>query len=131
MGDPMTFGFHAQFVHTDELTRRLAFSDRNDDEAEHYFVIDRSEESPDEAVPDMENVYIERDDQQWGGYGGIDRVVLGRNSLTVQLGRRAVKYMYHDEIHISFDLGDADFGQLREVLLLIMRGYETQLTLRD
>src|SRR6516162_9673490 len=28
-------------------------------------------------------LYIERDDQQWGGFGGIERVVLHRNSLTL------------------------------------------------
>ncbi len=124
----MEFGFHAGFVHADDLCRRLSFADRNDESGEHYFVMDRSEESPDEAIPDMVNVYIERDDQGWGGYGGIERVTLERDSLTLQLGSRmATRMGEYGRIRISFTLGDSEFGELRHVLGLIVRGYESQL----
>ena len=86
-----------------------AFADRNDESGEHYFLMDRSEELPDEAVPDMENVYIERDDQCWGGYGGIERVVLGRGSLTLHLGEwMATRMGGHEVIRVSFDVPDSD-----------------------
>jgi hypothetical protein len=124
----VAFGFHAGFVHVDDVCRRLSFADRNDETGEHYFVMDRSEESPDEAVPDMTNVYIERDDQCWGGYGGIERVVLARNSLTLHLDERmATRMGGHDSIRVGFDVSDAVFRELRPVLGLIMRGYEPQL----
>jgi hypothetical protein len=109
----VAFGFHAAFVHADDLCRRLSFADRHDEFAEHYFIMDRSEESPDEAVPGMGNVYIERDDQGWGGYGGIERVVLTRDSL--------------NSIRVSFEVSDSAFCALRLVLDLIMRGYEAKL----
>jgi hypothetical protein len=104
-GETMAFGFRAEFVDADQLVSRLSFLDRDDETSEHYFIMDRSEESPEEAVTDMGNVYIERDDQCWGGYGGIDRVVLERNCLTLQLGPRMAEQMGgHEAIRISFDL---------------------------
>ena len=124
----MAFGFHAGFVHVDDVCRRLSFADRNDETGEHYFVMDRSEESPDEALPDMANVYIERDDHGWGGYGGIEQVVLARDSLTLHLGEQMATQMgCHDTIRVGFDVSDAVFRELRHVLSLIMRGYEPQL----
>jgi hypothetical protein len=128
---PVAFGFRAGFVHADDGTRRLSFADWKDGWGEHYFIIDRSEDSLDQAVPDMKNVYIERDDQGWGGYGGITRVVLERDGLTVRLGRRmATRMGKHRLIRITFDIKAADFRAVRRVLQLIMRGYEDRLECR-
>lgn len=92
--------------------------------------MDRSEESPEESVPDMANVYIERDDQGWGGYGGIDRVILERDGLTLHLSPRMATQMgEHETIRVGFTLRDSEFRELRYVLSLIMRGYESQLDL--
>lgn len=75
----------------------------------------------------MENVYIERDDQAWGGYGGIERVALTRDSLTLHLGGRMAKQLGgHDSIRVSFEVPDPAFLELRHVLDLIMRGYESR-----
>jgi hypothetical protein len=124
----MAFGFHAEFVDADDLVARLSFLDRDDETSEHYFIMDRSEASAEEAVPDMGNVYIERDDQCWGSYGGIDRVILERNRLTLRLGPPISDRMGgHEAIRITFDLGGSDFDKVRRVLGLIMRGYESQL----
>jgi hypothetical protein len=126
----MAFGFHAVCVVADDVTvpvAYLAFYDRNDMTCEHYFIMDRSEDSPEGAVPDMENIYIERDDQGWGGYGGIDRVILERNGLTLRLGPRMADQMgEHDTIGITFDLGDPDFEKVRRVPERLMRGYESR-----
>ena len=114
-------GFHAGFVHTDASVRRLSFADRNDKDGEHYFVMDRSEESPEEAVPDLANVYTELDDQCRGGYGGIERVILCRDSLTVRL--RPQRAGGDEEIRVTFEVGDSEFEELRRVLGLILHGY--------
>ncbi len=128
----VAFAFHASLVNCDPATVRLTFADRNDESAEHYFVMDRSEESRDEAVPDMQNVYIERDDQAWGGYGGIERVILERESLTLYLlPQMATRMGNHDQIRVTFVLDEADFRQLRHVLGLVMRGYERQMQCHD
>src|SRR5579862_2884678 len=126
----MAFGFHAAFVDSDAQCRRLSFADQFDDTSEHYFIMDRSEESPEEAMPNMDNVHIERDDQQWGGFGGINRVVLERDSLTLYLGpKMATRMGRHKTIRISFTLKATEFKKLRFVLTLIMCGYESQLEL--
>ena len=128
----MAFEFHAGFFHVDDACRRLSFADRNDETGEHYFVIDRSEDSLDDVVPDMANVYVERDDQCWGGYGGIERVVLARDSLTLHLGKRMATQMGdHESIRVSFDVSDHGFREMRSVLGLIMRGYESRLQAPD
>jgi hypothetical protein len=122
------FEFHAGYVYADDTTRRLSFADRNDDTGRHYFVMDRSEESPEECVADMGNVYIERDDQGWGGYGGIDLVILNRESLTLELGpRMATRMGGHETLRVTFRIKDAQFRELRQVLGFIMLGYESQL----
>jgi hypothetical protein len=127
----MAFRFHAAFVRADDYPPRLSFLDRDDESCEHYFIMDRSQETPEEAVPDMDNVYIELDDQQWGAFGGIDHVLLDRGSLTFRLGARMAEKMgQHDEISITFDLKDGEFSQLHHVLQLIMRGYEDRLESR-
>lgn len=127
----MAFGFHAGFVHSDDLVRRLSFADRDDQRGEHYFIIDRSENSPENAVADMANVYIERDDQGWGGYGGIERVLLERDNLTLKLEpRMATQIGQHDQIRITFQVKEPEFIKLREVLRLILRGYENLLECR-
>jgi hypothetical protein len=124
----MEFAFHAAFVHADDVCRRLSFAESNGKSGEHYFIMERSEESPAEAVPDMANVYIERDDQCWGGYGGIEWVILGRNCLTLCLGELMATWMGgHEVIRVSFDVSDAVFRELGYVLGLIMRGYESRL----
>ena len=126
----MPLEFHAGVVHSDRLCRRLSFADRDDDSGKQYFIIDRSEQS-NEAVHDMDDVYIERDDQRWGGYGGIERVVLERDRLTLQFDpRMATRMGEHDSIRITFAVSDDDFGNMRYVLGCIMRGYEPRLELR-
>lgn len=125
------FELHAALVDVDEACRRLSFADRNDENCEHYFIIDRSEESPTEALPDMGNVYIRRDDQCWGGYGGINQVVLTRDCLTVKLDDRMAATVEYDTIRVTFAVSDAEFATLLLVLRLIVRGYETKLVVAD
>ena len=123
------FEFQAGLVDADRLCRRLSFADRQDATG-HYFIMDRSEDTPEEALPDMANVYIERDDQGWGGFGGIERVVLRRDSLALDLNpRMAAKLGEKERILIIFDVNDHEFREMREVLGLIMRGYESRLDL--
>lgn len=122
------FEFHAGYLHVDDTARRLEFADRNDDSGCHYFLMDRSEDSPEEAVPDMGNVYIRRDDQCWGGFGGIELVTLDRDSLTLKLGpRMATQVGGHEAIRVTFRIKAAEFRELRQVLRFIMLGYESQL----
>jgi hypothetical protein len=65
----------------------------------------------------LENIYIERDDQCWGGYGGINQVSLARNNLIIYLNSEMANQMGgYDTIKITFSLDDFHFKQLQNVL---------------
>ncbi|MFO0977849.1 MAG: Imm10 family immunity protein [Planctomycetaceae bacterium] len=124
----MALTFHANLVYPDLQCRRLSFLDRDDESSEHYLIFDRSEESPDEAIPDMGNVYLERDDQGWGGYGGIESVTLGRSDLTFRLTPKMAERMGdHEMILVKFDVGIDQWESIRSVAAVIMKGYESHL----
>jgi hypothetical protein len=124
----MSLTFHATLVFPDSLCRRLSFLDRDDDASEHYLIFGRSEESLDESIPGVANVYLERDDQGWGGYGGIQSVTLGRSHLTFRLTPDMAKTMGdHDIIRVTFDVAIEQWEAIRSVASLIMKGYESQL----
>lgn len=99
---------------------------------EHYLVIGRLDDQPTLAVPNMENVYIERDDQGWGGYGGIEEVVLDRGSLTIRLmPHMAIHMGGYNELRANFQLSDAEFAQVAAALRTVLSGYEHRLTVRE
>jgi hypothetical protein len=121
-----TFSFHADGVFIEHCDA-ISFADDSAD-GQHYFVMSRSEDDPEQILPDVENVYIERDDQCWGGYGGIESVVLERDSLTVRVTPRMARQMgKHDVLRITFTLTDSRFSELRTNIEHILRGYDTLL----
>lgn len=119
--------FHADYVHVDEQCRRLSFAEGN--EGGHYLIIDRTEESSDETLPDMSNVYIELDDQGGGGFGGIELVELRQDHMTVQLNDQTAIKVGDVGIHVGFAISDSLFEAMSRVVRLIMKGYESQLDL--
>jgi hypothetical protein len=123
------FEFHAGHLYIDDASPRIIqFAERKTDTRCHYLLMVRSEESPEEAVPDMQNVYVRRDDQCWGGHGGIELVLLNRDSLTLKLGPRMTKQVGgHDTIYVTFRIKDVEFRELRQALGFILSGYEAQL----
>jgi len=79
----MVFEFHASEFEIDNLTLRVGFADGEN--SQHYFIMQRDEEFIEEALLNMENIYLERNDQCWGGYGGINQVSLARTYLIIYL----------------------------------------------
>jgi hypothetical protein len=118
------FNLHAIRVWHDEVSLCVSFADKPVDH-EHYFSIQRSEDSPEKSLPDAKNVYIEMDDQCWGGYGGIESVVLERGGFTLLVKPHMVPYMRgHDGVRVTFNLNDAEFGEIRRVSQKLLWGYE-------
>ncbi|WP_377473608.1 MAG: hypothetical protein P2A85_15590 [Microcoleus anatoxicus] len=98
----------------------------------HYFIMTREETSTEEALPNRENIYIELDDQCWGGNGGIDLIALSREKFTIYLNVPMAPIIGFDEIQITFLIDDdSEFQEFRKVLQEIMRGYEDRLNLID
>jgi hypothetical protein len=100
-------------------------------DTEQYFWMQRGECTEDEVLPYAENVWIERDDQQWGGSGGITRVNLSRDKLSVELTKKMASHMGgYDLIRVLFVLTDEEFAQVQEQLLRIMQGYQDMVEVR-
>lgn len=121
----MAFEFKAAIVVPDATAPSLSFADRTEN-YKHYLIIQRDEESGDAVLPDMENVYLERDDQHFGGYGGIESVELGKNRLTLRFsGRMARRMGNHDTLSVEFP--EEFLSQVDELVRLIFRGYEQRI----
>src|SRR5690349_20550719 len=120
------FAFHAELVVADARQRSLSFADRDEGTC-HYLVVQRDEERRGEVLSDLENIYVERDDQRWGGYGGIERVQLDRGGMTLFLGERMAACMGgHSEMRVTFDVDTSRLREVKDVLSLIFRGYESR-----
>jgi hypothetical protein len=123
----MDFELQAVRIVPDISSASLAFADQ---EENHYVVLAREDTLGSEARPDLGNIYVERDDHCWGGYGGIDLVSLRRRSLTVALSAKmAVRVGNYTMLRVSFDIDDTRLHSVRDCLVKIMQGHEAQLQL--
>ena len=127
----MTFEFRAELVVPDRRQQSLSFADRLQDH-KHYLILARDEENAEAVFSDVENVYIERDDQQFGGYGGIESVILEPDRLTLNLTPRMARQMGNrDALTVTFEADDSLFANVRDVLKLVFRGYDARLRLAN
>lgn len=70
-----------------------------------------------EKVPPVPNTYhIERDDQSYGEYGGVEGVTLSRNSLKVDLDDIGQENLQCESVQAGFETDDATFNTLMEKL---------------
>ncbi len=117
------YEFIAPYFEFDPVSLFLGFVN---EDTKQYFWMQREEESLDRAMPDVSDVWIERDDQQWGGTGGIVHVLLYRDSLSIELTSEMAKHMGgYDSIRVVFSVTDVEFDQIRKQLRRVMRGYES------
>ena len=86
----------------------------------HYLILQRADpDGPQDVALGMNTYYVERDSQQWSCYGGITRVELQPDLLTVSLGLEGSQRLNTDEIRVSFDGDSTILGSLRTQLTLI------------
>ena len=122
------YEFTAPYFEVDSSVPFLGFANNPTNQ---YFWMQRDEKSPDRAVPDVGDVWVERDDQAWGGRGGICRVVLDRLSLTVELTPAQAEHMGgYDAIRVLFAFSEEEFQKIRQQLAWVMRAYESILEFR-
>jgi hypothetical protein len=94
-------------------------------DTKQYLWVQRDECSEDETIPEAGNVWIELDDEQWSDYGGIARVELSRDALSIRLTPESAAYMSGvDEFRVRLALSDEEFARVREQLLRVFVGYE-------
>src|SRR5882724_7625969 len=96
-----------RFAATDvSLDPRVGFVGFADKEGQHYFWM-----QPGEMTTAKDEIWLERDDQQWGGRGGVWNVVLSRTKLIVNT--RELPWMACDAVEIEFAVDDATFARLK------------------
>lgn len=77
---------------------------------ENYLMIQQSLDIEDA------NYHIERDDQSFGGYGGVEQINLSRNSIEVELNKTGKENLECDAVRVDFETDDETFELLTEKL---------------
>lgn len=86
----------------------VGFSDE-EYQTREYLTLTRSRE-------DDETYHVERNDQLYSCYGGIQRLVLHRDRAVITLNTEGVKRLAADTMEIAFSIDDARFEQLKQTL---------------
>lgn len=88
---------------------------------ENYLMIQQSLEESDEqdTGSGMNSYHIERDDQSYGGYGGVERIDLSRNQIEVKLDETGKENLECDAVRVEFETGDETYETLAEKLKFI------------
>ena len=117
------YEFTAPYHEIGYAERFLGFANDN---TKQYLWLQREECSESETAPFVGNVWIERDDQQWGGPGGITAVQLTRDYLSIRLTPEMARHMGgYDEFRVLLALSNEEFTRVQEQLLRVMVGYES------
>jgi len=67
----------------------------------------------------INNYHIERDDQSYGGYGGVRQINLERNSIEVDLDDEGKENLQCDSVRVDFETDEETFELLSEKLKFI------------
>ncbi len=107
--------FEANDVVLTPITGFVGFS--NSDSSNYFWL------QPGETVrglsPDKSEIWLERDDQEFGGAGGNWNIAVTRNLLKVDT--RELPWMKCDAIIVRFELNDAQYNSLKELLQKVMK----------
>lgn len=72
-----------------------------------------------DAGSGMDFYHIERDDQSYGGYGGVERIELLRNQIEVKLNETGKENLDCDALKVEFETDDETYETLAEKLKFI------------
>lgn len=88
---------------------------------EHYLMIQKNLGKSDEedAVSGMDSYHIERDDQSFGGYGGVEHIELSRSRIEVKLDETGKANLDCDAVKVEFETDDETYETLTEKLKFI------------
>jgi hypothetical protein len=88
---------------------------------ENYLMIQQSlgEYDEQDVRLGMNTYHIERDDQSYGGYGGVQQMLLRRNVIEVMLDETGKQNLQCDEIKIDFETDEENYQLLTEKLAYI------------
>jgi hypothetical protein len=88
---------------------------------ENYLTIQQSLEESDEQDigSGMNSYYIERDDQSYGGYGGVESIHLSHNQIEVKPDETGKENLDCDALKVEFEIDDETYKTLAEKLKFI------------
>lgn len=77
---------------------------------ENYLMIQQSLDAENAAY------YIERDDQSFGGYGGVEKIGLSQDSIEIVLNETGKENLECDGLKVGFETDDETYRSLVEKL---------------
>jgi Immunity protein 10 len=87
---------------------------------ENYLMIQFTEEFDEQNIKlGMNTYHIERDDQSYGNYGGVEKVFLKRDQIHFTLTAKGKKNMQCEEVLIDFKIGEVEWVDLKASFLKI------------
>jgi len=88
---------------------------------ENYLMIQQSLDEYDEqdVASGMNTYHIERDDQSFGGYGGVKNILLSRETIEVELDETGRENLQCDAVRVDFQTDTETFELLAEKLRFI------------
>lgn len=89
--------------------------------ADHYVTIQLDESDEEDENPGMNTYHIERDDQSFGNYGGVEQVILTKGQIKVIPNAKGKKFLKCTEIVAKFDLSNAKLAKLKKNLAAIFK----------
>jgi hypothetical protein len=111
-----------------ELDASVGFIGFADSIGERYVWMQPGETSSG-LSPHKDEIWLERDDQQWGGSGGRWSITLMRQSF--QIDTRGLEWMACDAIEIEYHVDDEKYQSLKSLLQVVMSACPQDLTIRD
>jgi hypothetical protein len=121
-----TVTFHANCVAVDHMEDfwLVGFADEKFD-TRQYLMLQRSFEDDEQDIRLGQNTYhVERNDQAWSCYGGIERFELHRDRVSVTFTERGAARLAAPAMEICFQIDDRQFSELRKRLGFIFEGTE-------
>ncbi len=121
MREVPVYRFIATEWEADPTARFLGFANNG---SSQYFSMQREEDSEGTILPNAGNVWIELNDQGWGGHGGIVSLSMDRGGLSIRLtADMAHRQGGYEALRVDFKFPDSDFHSIHEQLLRVMTGY--------
>lgn len=106
------------------LDPRVGFIGFADNANRRYFWM-----QPDEVSTAKECIWLERDDQQWGGTGKQWTITLRRSAIVVDTHH--LPWMACDSIEIEYAIDDDRYGQLKRLMQQVMASCPGDLRVAD
>ena len=102
----------------------VGFADEQDGRYRDALHFQRSYEFDEQDVAlGMDQVYVERNGQSQGAYGGIDRVELHPDRVRIVVRGPTAQRLGDSEFEIGLSLAPEEFGQLRQALRVVFEDF--------